>query len=120
MATDPFGNYLYVDEGTSGFVVYHINLTTGLPEVIQGFSIGNMEDNNPVGVCVSRDREFVYEGSANGLVDPGPMTLRGFKVGPTSLLTLVPGSPYYPLGNNLDPAEVEATEGWPSSMVVAP
>jgi len=50
------------------------------------------------------------------------MTLRGFKVGPTGLLTLVPGSPYFPLGVGdymRDPATF-ATEGNPAWMVVAP
>ena len=131
MAIDPFGHYLYVDEGTSGLLVYHVNAVTGLPESIQGIFVGDAAsdgqlDNNPVGVCVSPNGKFVYEGNANGIVDPGPMTLRGFKVGYGGLLTLVPGAPYYPLGNHgptsfedPDPLVV-ATEGYPSSMVVAP
>ncbi len=126
MAIDPFGRYLYQLEGVSGFGVYRISNVTGLPERIQDIGIGNIDDNNPVGVAVSPTGKFVYEGNANGIVDPGPMTLRGFQVGPGGILTLVPGSPYYPLGNNgptsfedPDPSVV-ATEGYPSSMVVAP
>ncbi len=120
MAIDPFGHYLYVDEGVAGFVVFRINIVTGLPEFLQGISVGSYFDNNPVGVCVSPTGKFVYEGNANGIPEDGPMSLRGFKVGPRGILTLVSGSPYYPLGNTLDPAKVVATEGYPSSMVVAP
>lgn len=117
---NPVGGYLYLLIGISEFSTFHINPVTGLPDPLQGISVGNYFDNNPVGICVSPNGKFVYEGNANGVVEPGPMTLRGFKVGPTGILTLVSGSPYYPLGNTLDPAKVEATEGWPSSMVVAP
>lgn len=130
IAIDRYGRYLYVDEGTDGFLIFHIDPTTGVPVQIQGFQVGDiatggMLDNNPVGVTVSRHATFVYEGNASGLVDAGPMALRGFKVGPTGILTPVPGSPYYPLGNigfgqGDDDPLVIATEGYPSSMVVAP
>jgi 6-phosphogluconolactonase len=129
-AIDPFGRYLYVDEGTDGFLIFHINPTTGVPVQTQGIFVGDaatdgMLDNNPVGVTVSRHATFVYEGNASGLVDAGPMAIRGFKVGSTGILTPVPGSPYYPLGNigfgqGDDDPLVIATEGYPSSMVVAP
>jgi 6-phosphogluconolactonase (cycloisomerase 2 family) len=125
MTIDPFGHYLYMDEGTSELGVYNINPTTGIPVAGQDVFVGDAAsggqlDNNPVGVRVSPNAKFVYVGNANGVVDPGPMTIHGFQVGPTGNLTLVPGSPYYPLGNTLDPAKVVATEGYPSSMVVAP
>jgi DNA-binding beta-propeller fold protein YncE len=91
-----------------------------LPEPIQDIGIGNIDDNNPVGVCVSPNGKFVYVGNANGVVNPGPMSIRGFKVGYGGILTLVPGAPYYPLGNHgttsleePDPAVV-ATGGYPS------
>ena len=130
MAIDRFGRYLYVDHGTSGFNVFRINSVTGLPEPIQGIFVGDAAsdgqlDNNPVGVTVDPTGKFVYEGNASGLVNAGPMAIRGFKVGSTGILTAVPGSPYYPLGNigfgqGDDDPLVIATEGYPSSMVVAP
>lgn len=122
MAIDPFGHYLYVDEGVAGFVAFRINIVTGLPEFLQGISVGSYFDNNPVGVCVSPTGKFVYEGNANGIPEDGPMSLRGFKVGPTGILTLVPGSPYFPLGAwdfTTGPAP-QSVQGYPSSMVVTP
>jgi hypothetical protein len=56
---------------------------------------------------------------------PFSYAMRGFKVGPTGLSTLVADSPYFPLGDGaggeiggypIDPI-IEATLGWPSSMV---
>ena len=120
-AIDPFGRYVYVDHGISGLDVFRVTVT-GVLEPIQAIGFGSDIDNNPVGVCVSPNGEFVYKGNANGIVDPGPMTLRVFKSGPGGILTLASG-PYFPLGNNgvgeNNPA-VEPTEGYPSSMVVAP
>jgi 6-phosphogluconolactonase len=124
-AIDPFGRFLYVDEGTSGFLAFRLDPTTGLPTTslsISGPPLGGMQDNNPVGVCASPSGKFVYVGNANGIVDPGPMTIWGFKVSSTGILTQTPGTPYYPLGNNgvgEDDPLVVATEGYPSSMVVA-
>jgi len=122
MTTDPFGRYVYMLEGVAGFGVFRINSFTGLLELIQNIGVGDILDNNPVGVAVSPTGKFVYEGNANGIPGPGPMTLRGFKVGPSGLLTLVPGSPYFPLGvgDYAHDPQTEATEGYPSSMVVAP
>jgi hypothetical protein len=122
------GGYLYLLSDTAGFNSYHINLVTGLPESL-GFGDvgGTITQNNPVGVAVTPTGKFVYEGNSNSIVGPYPMSLRGFKVGPTGALTLVPGSPYYPLGTgygnsggrSVDPTDAK-TLGWPSSMVVAP
>jgi DNA-binding beta-propeller fold protein YncE len=124
LAYNPVGGYLYFTLDEAGLIDYHINPLTGLPEALAGYSLWTRStgilENRPVGIAVSPNGKFVYVGNANVDVDPSPMTLRGFKVGPTGLLTLVPGSPYLPLGNSLDPAEVPAEEGWPSSMVVAP
>jgi 6-phosphogluconolactonase len=120
-AIDPFGRYVYVDHGTNGLDAFSVG-PTGVLTRIQGIGFGSDIDNNPVGVCVSLDGRFVFEGNANGIVDPGPMTLRVFNIGPGGFLTLASG-PYFPLGNNgvgeHNPA-VEETEGYPSSMVVAP
>jgi 6-phosphogluconolactonase (cycloisomerase 2 family) len=128
---NPVGGYLYFTLDEAGLIDYHINPVTGLPEPLTGYSVGGYSpffENRPVGVCVSPSGKFVYVGNANVDVDPSPMSLRGFKVGPTGLLTAVPGSPYYPLGDGaggeigmhpIDPI-IEKTLGWPSSMVVAP
>jgi 6-phosphogluconolactonase (cycloisomerase 2 family) len=124
---NPVGGYLYLLRDTSGFWSYHLNPLTGLPEGIGSGDVGYSQDqNNPVGVAVTPNGKFVYEGNSNSLVDRYPMTLRGFKVGPTGALTLVPGSPYYPLGTgdgkfteHPDPVDAK-TLGWPSSMLVAP
>jgi DNA-binding beta-propeller fold protein YncE len=124
LAYNPVGGYLYLGLDEAALLDSHINPVTGLPETPAGYSLWTPStgilENRPVGIAVSPTGKFVYVGNANVDVDPSPMTLRGFKVGPTGLLTLVPGSPYLPLGNNLDPTEVPAEEGWPSSMVVAP
>jgi 6-phosphogluconolactonase (cycloisomerase 2 family) len=123
MAINPLGGFLYAIVSTAGFDVFRINNITKLPELIQGIDVGNGQlDNSPVGICVSPNGKFVYEGNANVDPGPGPMTLRGFKVGSDGLLTPVPRSPYFPLGVGdymKDPATF-AVEGWPSSMVVAP
>jgi hypothetical protein len=66
---------VYVDHGISGLDVFRVTVT-GVLEPIQAIGFGSDIDNNPVGVCVSPNGEFVYEGNANGIVDPGPMTLR--------------------------------------------
>ena len=125
---NPAGGYLYLLADTASLSTYHINLVTGLPESIGFGDVGATNTlNNPVGVAVTPDGKFIYEGNSNSIVDPNPMTLRGFKVGPTGILTLVPGSPYFPLGtfngyspsHPIDPA-LAKTLGWPSSMVVAP
>ncbi len=104
---------------------FHLNPVTGIPES-DGFgsvhwNVGpyNME-NRPVGITVSPNGKFVYVGDANVDVDPSPMGLHAFELGPTGNLTEVAGSPYYPLGFTFDPVGVQATEGWPNSMVVAP
>jgi hypothetical protein len=113
---NPVGGYLYFTLDEAGLIDYHINPVTGLPEPLAGYSVGGYPcfENRPVGVCVSPSGKFVYVGNANVDMDPGPMSLRGFKVGPTGLLTAVPGSPYFPLGDGA------GNEGWSSSMVVAP
>jgi DNA-binding beta-propeller fold protein YncE len=126
---NPRGGYLYLLSDTAGLNAYHINPVTGLPEALGLYFLGGatFAENNPVGIAVTPDGKFVYEGNSNSIENPYPMTLRGFKVGPTGILTLVPGSPYFPLGtfngsdssHPIDPA-LEKTLGWPSSMVVAP
>jgi 6-phosphogluconolactonase len=118
---NPVGGYLYLLSDNAGLNTYHINPVTGLPEPLAFYVLGGTTtQNNPVGIAVTPTGKFVYEGNSNSIVDPNPMSLRGFKVGPTGALTLVPGSPYYPLGTaTIDPA-LEKTLGWPSSMVVAP
>jgi 6-phosphogluconolactonase (cycloisomerase 2 family) len=49
MAIDPFGRALYVDEGISGFIVFHINPTSGLPVAVQGIGVGDTADRWHVG-----------------------------------------------------------------------
>ncbi len=111
MAIDRSGRFLFALEGVASLVTFRINNTTGLPEIIDLNSLGDINDNNPVGVAVDPAGKFVYEGNANGIVEPGPMTLRGFQISPTGTLKPLPGSPFFPLG---------AGEGFPYWMVVAP
>jgi hypothetical protein len=93
------GEYLYLLSDDAGLNTYHINPVTGLPERLAFYVLGGTTtQNNPVGVAVTPNGKFVYEGDSNSIVDPNPMTLRGFKVDPTGALTLIPGSPYFPLG----------------------
>jgi hypothetical protein len=109
------GGYLYLLTFIGGFSINHINSVTGLPEPI-GSAVATIRYGTTDSVCVNHNGKFVYVGNANVFADFGlPMTLHGFKVGPTGLLTPVPGSPYYPLGT-----EGSTTEGLASSMVVAP
>ena len=123
---NPVGGYIYLLSDTSRFNSYHINPVTGLLESLGFGDVGDsITQNNPVGVAVTPDGKFVYEGNSNSIADLFPMSLSGFKVGPAGALTLVPGAPYFPLGTGdgngarHDPID-EPTLGWPSSMVVAP
>jgi 6-phosphogluconolactonase (cycloisomerase 2 family) len=127
LAYSPINYHLYLTTDESGLDVYQLNALTGLPESVGGYGVGGwgpplpFPENRPVGVCVSPNGKFVYVGNSNVDVDPSPMSLRAFKVGPTGLLTLV--AAYYPLGAvpyfRYDP-RLSLEEGWPSSMVVAP
>jgi 6-phosphogluconolactonase (cycloisomerase 2 family) len=121
-AVDPLGHYLYALAGTSSLLIYRINIVTGLLEFDgQAPDAGSDIDNNPVGITLDPSGKFVFMGDANGVVDPGPMTLRVYKVGFGGSLTLAPGSPYYPVGvGPVDRGSDPSTHGYPSSMVVAP
>jgi len=59
IAVDPFGRFIYVVDFSA--------------RPIQHLGFGSDIDNNPVGVCVGPDGRFVFEGNANGVLDPGPM-----------------------------------------------
>jgi dipeptidyl aminopeptidase/acylaminoacyl peptidase len=121
-AVAPSGHYLYTLQGTGSCGIFRINIVTGLPEKI-GYApdSGSMVDNNPVGVTLDPSGKFLFLGNANGVVDPGPMSLRVYKVGSGGSLTLAPGSPYYPVGFQIPDRNVNpAIEGWPDSMVVVP
>ena len=115
MAIDPSGHFLYALVGVAGLDVFRINILTGLPEITQGISVGDSFDNNPVGVAVDPLGKFVYEANANGIPEPGSISIRGFRIGSGGTLTLLPGSPLFPLGK-----EVGTEQGFPYWMVVAP
>jgi len=115
MAIDPSARYLYVLVGVADFVVFRINIGTGLPEAVQGISVGDYFDNNPVGVAVDPLGKFVYEANANGYPEPGSISIRGFHIDSGGTLSLVPGSPFFPLGR-----EIGTTQGFPYWMVIAP
>ena len=115
MALDPSGRFIYTPVGVAGLDAFRINIATGLPEVIQSISVGDDFDNNPVGVAVDPLGKFVYEANANGIPEPGSISIRGFRIGSGGTLTLVPGFPLFPLGK-----EVGTEQGFPYWIVVAP
>jgi 6-phosphogluconolactonase (cycloisomerase 2 family) len=115
MAIDPSGRFLYVLVGVADLDVFRLNNVTGLPEPIQFIGVGNFFDNNPVGVAVDPPGKFVYEANANGIPEPGSISIRGFHIDSGGTLTLVPGSPVFPLG-----MEVGTEQGFPYWMVIAP
>jgi DNA-binding beta-propeller fold protein YncE len=107
MALDAVGGFLYAADFVQGLTSFHINNSNGTPEV------GSRVDTEPEPFAVGVDPQgkFVYAGNANNVVEPGPTSISGFRIGRGGALTPVPGSPFFP------PAPVPS---FPNSIVITP